>query len=277
MGAAKKSEVRDLLENLHYLYTSAQEGLVKAQSRLIGLLEDHSALKDELSKSKSNPARPLPSDGHNLPRIGDNHNNSPKEGALIWITGGDIDQSDKSTEYRIKVADKVGAKGGVVITDSFFAKDGRLGARVSDADKARAKEAASLLGYQTKVLGAIDPELFIRDVGDISEEELRDAVGDCCTAVYKKGLNAFVRVRRDGLEDLLSAGIKVGWRLLKPEIRHRKVMCYHCCAIGKSAHLAKDGPNEAACCKYTSNTSNTSNIHIANMASDLSDAESALQ
>ncbi|KAF4733601.1 hypothetical protein FOZ63_013378, partial [Perkinsus olseni] len=155
--------------------------------------------------------------------------------------------------YRIKVADKVGAKGGVVITDSFFAKDGRLGVRVSDADKARAKEAASLLGYQTKVLGAIDPELFIREVGDISEEELRDAVGDCCTAVYKKGLNAFVRVRRDGLEDLLSAGIKVGWRLLKPEIRHRKdcpneAACYKCGLKGHEGRACPGGPPRCVNC-----------------------------
>ncbi|KAF4687584.1 hypothetical protein FOZ63_013458, partial [Perkinsus olseni] len=110
----------------------AQEGLVKAQSRLIGLLEDHSALKDELSKSKSNPQ-----------------------------------QQQQQQQQQL-------AQGG-----------------------------------------------------------------------SKKGLNAFVRVRR-GLEGLLSAGIMVVWRLMKPGIRHRKVVCYHCCAIGKSAHLAKDCPNEVA-------------------------------
>ncbi|KAF4744674.1 hypothetical protein FOZ62_017931, partial [Perkinsus olseni] len=94
MGVSKKSEVRDLLESLHNLYTGAQEGLVKAQSRLINLLEDHSALKDELSKAKIAPPA---------------------------------------------------------------SADGRLGIRVSDAERARADDAAKNLGYHTKVLGSTDP------------------------------------------------------------------------------------------------------------------------
>ncbi|KAF4729014.1 hypothetical protein FOZ62_014815, partial [Perkinsus olseni] len=83
----------------------------------------------------------------------------------------------------------------------------------------------------------------------INEGELREAIGSGCTSVFKKGLNAFVRVRKESVERLLETGVKVGWGLLKPEIRHRKVMCYNCCAVGRTAHLAKDCPNEPVCYK----------------------------
>ncbi|KAF4648906.1 hypothetical protein FOL47_002674 [Perkinsus chesapeaki] len=248
MGVAKKQEVRDLLEDLHNLYTGCQEGLVKAQGRLISLLEDHSALKDDLSKAKA-AATPPPSDYGNSLLTRPSPRDTCKDGALIWLTGGDISPSDKSTERRIQIVTKVGKKAETVVTDSFFAKDDRLGIRVSDGDRVRASEAAKDLGYQAKVLGSVDPELFIREVGEITEQELRNSIGDSCTSVYKKGLNAFVRVRRDSVEGILTAGVKVGWRLLKPELRHRKVMCYNCCAIGREAHLARACSRDPVCYK----------------------------
>ncbi|KAF4737971.1 hypothetical protein FOZ63_015309, partial [Perkinsus olseni] len=164
MAAAKKAEIRGLLESLHNIHTGVQEGLVKAQHKLIRLLEDHTTLKDELSRTRA-AANNMPDtqDPHSPVTIGSTPGGVRREGALVWVSGGDASSEDKSTERRIDIVNRIGAKGEVMITDSFFSRDGKLGLRVSDADRSETGDAARALGFETKVLGEFEPELFIRD------------------------------------------------------------------------------------------------------------------
>ncbi|EER10903.1 hypothetical protein Pmar_PMAR021378 [Perkinsus marinus ATCC 50983] len=137
MASGKRKEVKALLDKLHRIYTAAQEDLTGGQKKLIDLLEAHTKVKDELAQERIR--------------------GGSRGSALIWVTGGDIGSDDKSSEKRIAVSDRIAQKAKATIRDNFFAKDGRLGIRVSRDDQDVVRQAARSLGYEAKVLNPIEP------------------------------------------------------------------------------------------------------------------------
>ncbi|EER14337.1 hypothetical protein Pmar_PMAR027063 [Perkinsus marinus ATCC 50983] len=210
MGVRKANEVKTLLDRMHAMYTGAQEDLCEGQRKLIKVMEEHGRVKEEISRiNRSGMATGLGVQRTETLGTGGMPSRPDRDGTLIWVTGGDI-REDRSTEHRLRIVGRIGCKAEVVVLDSFFAKDGRLGIRVAEGDVGGAVRAAVDLGYEGKSPGSFEPELFIREVGSISEQTLKDAIGEECTAVYKRGLNAFVRVKKCGTraetqeEDVLS-------------------------------------------------------------------------